>query len=364
MARIRSVKPEFWDDDVIGTLSRDARLLFIATWNLADDEGLLRWTAVYLKSQAFMYDDDLGVEDVEALMGELAGAGLVFPYQGGATKQRLAFIVHFRRHQKVNRPQPSKLPPPSLQNRQVRLMYARRDGWHCHLCGIGINPKRAEPSPDHVIPRVEGGSDYPSNIRTAHLRCNMSRGAKPLPEDVDGPLEEDLEGDAEDDPSRSLSDSVNDSVSDAVNASREKPAGQRPSDSLNRSVNRSWTEGRGREGRGKEGGTRETRHTPTTPRPTARPPSGEPPLKCPDHTGIRRPPPCGACGDARREHDAWRREQQPKPTPPPSTPTCPVHPEHPTGSKACPACAAESAPSPNLRALRALRAQTRPPEAS
>jgi hypothetical protein len=54
MARIRTIKPEFWEDDVIGSLSRDARLLFIATLNLADDEGLLRWSAAYLKASAFM----------------------------------------------------------------------------------------------------------------------------------------------------------------------------------------------------------------------------------------------------------------------------------------------------------------------
>ena len=34
MPRIRTIKPEFWEDDVIGRLSRDDRLLFIATWTM------------------------------------------------------------------------------------------------------------------------------------------------------------------------------------------------------------------------------------------------------------------------------------------------------------------------------------------
>jgi hypothetical protein len=341
MARIRTIKPEFWDDDVIGTLSRDARLLFVATWNLADDEGLLRWTSVYLKSQAFMYDDDLTVEDVASLMGELAGADLVFPYQGGVTKQRLAFIVHFRRHQKVNRPQPSKLPPPSLQSRQVRLMYARRDGWQCHLCGNAINPERAEPSPDHLIPRAEGGGDHPSNIRTAHLSCNKGRGAKPLPEDGDGATEEDLDDDA----SHSLSDSLNDSLSGAVNASPEETAGQGPSDSLNGSVNGSRTEGGGL-GRERKGGgnARDVHGAPATPRPAGQPSPEEPPLKCPEHEHIRRPPPCRACGDARREHDAWTRSLQVKPTPT-VTPPCPRHPDQPAGR--CRHCENAAVPPPS-----------------
>ena len=61
MPRIRTVKPEFWEDELLGVMPRDARLLFIATFNMADDEGILRWTPAYIKAQAFMYDDDLTI---------------------------------------------------------------------------------------------------------------------------------------------------------------------------------------------------------------------------------------------------------------------------------------------------------------
>jgi len=192
MARIRSIKPEFWSDDVVGTLTRDARLMFIASWNFADDEGLLRWTPAFLKASAFMYDGDVKVAKVQGLMAEAVEAGLVFPYVSGRAAGTLACIVNFRKHQKVNRPQPGKLPPPSIQSRDVIEMYARRDGWICHLCkgpvdhewhGAPIDPyaldaqdKRSiSASPDHIIPRSRGGSDYPSNIATSHLGCNQGR---------------------------------------------------------------------------------------------------------------------------------------------------------------------------------------------
>ena len=71
MARIRTVKPEFWESETIASLSRDARLLLICCFNLADDEGLLRWSPSYLKSAAFIYDDDLLTESVSELMDEL-----------------------------------------------------------------------------------------------------------------------------------------------------------------------------------------------------------------------------------------------------------------------------------------------------
>lgn len=34
-------------------------------------------------------------------------------------------------------------------------------------------------------------------------------------------------------------------------------------------------------------------------------PPPEPPPNCPEHIGMTKPPPCGACADARRAHEAW-----------------------------------------------------------
>lgn len=112
MARIRTVKPEFWEDAIIGTLSREARLLFIASWNLADDAGRLRWSPAYLKAGAFIYDEDISQERVSLFMDELAGSGLVTPYESGRGKQHFACIVNFLKHQKISHPTPSRLPEP------------------------------------------------------------------------------------------------------------------------------------------------------------------------------------------------------------------------------------------------------------
>ncbi len=138
MARIRSLKPEFWEDEEIGMLSRDARLLFMACWSAADDEGLLRWSSANLKASAFRYDDDITTATLEELMAELAASPFVVPYKGGKAQQSLAWIPGFHKHQKPNRPQPSKLPPPSLQNNDIKRVYADRDRWICHVCGDEI----------------------------------------------------------------------------------------------------------------------------------------------------------------------------------------------------------------------------------
>lgn len=184
MPRIRTVKPDFFEDEDVGVLSREARLLFVGTWTLADDEGLLRWTAPYLKAAIFMYDDDLTAKKVGAVMEELTEAEMVLPYRGGKSQQQLGWIINFRKHQRINRPQPGKLPPPSLQSQVVRNAYLRRDGFRCALCGEEIEAVRVGkehvqklvPSLDHIVPRSKGGDDYPTNIRSVHFGCNASRG--------------------------------------------------------------------------------------------------------------------------------------------------------------------------------------------
>jgi hypothetical protein len=239
--RIRTVKPEFWDDDTLGAISRDARLLFIATWNLADDEGILRWTAPFLKASAFMYDDDVTEAAVSGLMAELVAADLIFPYTAGRARQRLGLVVNFRKHQKINRPQPGKFPPPPVADPTVIAMYARRDDFVCHLCGSEVNREPANKpldpydptddaddltalnaSPDHVVPRALGGTDSPSNIRTAHLGCNKSRRDRPI-DTFTAP--------------RSVT-----SLTRSVNAPRKASA--------TKSRPRSLAEGKGREGKG------------------------------------------------------------------------------------------------------------------
>ncbi|MEV0220828.1 HNH endonuclease signature motif containing protein [Streptomyces sp. NPDC050704] len=259
MPRIRTVKPEFWEDELLGVMPRDARLLFIATFNMADDEGILRWTPAYIKAQAFMYDDDLAIGDVGKLMQCLADSGLVFPFIGGVARQQMAVVVNFRKHQKINRPQKSKLPAPSLGNWQVRAMYARRDGWTCQLCGGGIPEKPVSNdshnlSIDHIRPVSAGGTDHPSNVRAAHQACNKSRRDTPDGEEFIPPRSlSGLEASLNDALNRSRNHSLNDSVNEsdaAFNSDRHADA-----DSEVSSLNHSLTEGKGREGKGTGKGT-------------------------------------------------------------------------------------------------------------
>ena len=50
MARIRTIKPEFWTSEQVVDCSPTARLLFIGLWNFCDDGG------VHPDLKRFMYD--------------------------------------------------------------------------------------------------------------------------------------------------------------------------------------------------------------------------------------------------------------------------------------------------------------------
>ncbi len=56
MARIRTIKPEFWDSPSTASVSFPARLLFIALWNWADDHG--RGTANLKELEGFAFPND------------------------------------------------------------------------------------------------------------------------------------------------------------------------------------------------------------------------------------------------------------------------------------------------------------------
>lgn len=57
MARIRTIKPEFWDSPDTASASAVARLLFIAMWNWADDAGRGPANLKELEGFAFPNDD-------------------------------------------------------------------------------------------------------------------------------------------------------------------------------------------------------------------------------------------------------------------------------------------------------------------
>ncbi|HQT26242.1 MAG TPA: hypothetical protein PLK99_06545 [Burkholderiales bacterium] len=104
MARIRTIKPDFWSDDSITECSVSARLLFIGTWNFADDYGNLDRSAKQIKIRVFPVDNI----DCEPLIQELITHGLLIEYS--VSEKKYLHIPGFIEHQIINRPSKPSCP--------------------------------------------------------------------------------------------------------------------------------------------------------------------------------------------------------------------------------------------------------------
>lgn len=107
MARIRTIKPELPQSETIGRLSRDARLLFIQLFTIADDAGRARASSRLLASLLYPYDEDAGGL-IDRWLGELEHHRAIRRYEVDGSQY--LEIVKWLEHQKIDRPSPSRLP--------------------------------------------------------------------------------------------------------------------------------------------------------------------------------------------------------------------------------------------------------------
>lgn len=113
MARKRMIDPSIWSDEKLGLLTPLHRLLFIGLFSNADDEGRLPGHPNYIKSLIFPYDNDITPQYVETMLNDLNSKGLILTYM--VNGQRYIQVVNFLKYQKINRPTPSKIPPPPVE---------------------------------------------------------------------------------------------------------------------------------------------------------------------------------------------------------------------------------------------------------
>jgi 5-methylcytosine-specific restriction endonuclease McrA len=206
--RIRTIKPELWQDEKVGGLSRDARLLFIGLVTMADDEGRLRALPAVILGHCLPYDAD-ALRKVETWLAEVAASGLVTRYVVDGTPY--VQINGWTRHQVINRPTNSELPPapghtsegaepykkkaiPDAVRRAVAKRYGAVPGEavaaRCDECGATGTidwPRTTSGKPgswvtfsglelDHINPEFHGGEATDENLRLLCRRCNRSKG--------------------------------------------------------------------------------------------------------------------------------------------------------------------------------------------
>ena len=161
MARIRSIKPEFWTSEQIVTCSPLARLLFVGLWTFCDDGGVHPASVRRLKMEVFPADafDDA---TISGLLRELVSAGLVREYEANA--ERFWSVTGWQRHQRIDKPTIRHPPPPDRAENSATIRRtlgedstnARRDvgdasptEWSgVERNGIGEESEKTQSSPD------------------------------------------------------------------------------------------------------------------------------------------------------------------------------------------------------------------------
>ena len=101
MARIRTIKPEFWTSEQVADCTPAARLLFIGIWNFCDDHGVHPASTRRLKMEVFP-SDSISDREIEAMVNELLLARLLYAYQVG--QKSYWQVTGWAKHQKIEKP--------------------------------------------------------------------------------------------------------------------------------------------------------------------------------------------------------------------------------------------------------------------
>jgi hypothetical protein len=119
MARIRSIKPEFWKHEDLSALSAETHMLAAALLNYSDDEGFFNANPALVKAECCPLRDDSTT--VRRALDELSNIGYLRLFQGTDGKC-YGHVVKFKDHQRVDRPKASKirtLDPSMIDRRQI-----------------------------------------------------------------------------------------------------------------------------------------------------------------------------------------------------------------------------------------------------
>lgn len=194
MARIRTIKPEFWTDEKIVQLPYEARLFFIGLWNFCDDDGYLMNEPNRLRMQILPNDN----VDPTMIIDLLCCAGLLDLCE---TEDAPVLLVrHFKDHQKVSHSAPSKIKPkvsgklaiPMESRRGLATKYGCEPGGEvfaeCYCCKNKGRIKwwqncKGEPTHwvsfsdleiSHMVAEADGGGGTIDNLVLCCRKCNRS----------------------------------------------------------------------------------------------------------------------------------------------------------------------------------------------
>jgi len=190
MARIRTVKPEFFRHEGLFETEKSTklplRIAFAGLWTVADREGRFKWKPRAIKLDCLPFDD----VDFEAVLEALHSHGFIKKYE--IDEELYGWIPGFSKHQVINVREAKSLLP-ACDNEylvharartlttihidrgvnitpKLRGLVFAKDGNQCVRCG-----STQDLTVDHIFPQSMGGTHAISNLRCLCRACNSAR---------------------------------------------------------------------------------------------------------------------------------------------------------------------------------------------
>lgn len=112
MPRIRTIVPEFWEDERFSNVSLPACLLYIGMKNFADDSGVILANETIIKSKVFPAREDIRKQQVSGWLQELIENSILVPF----TFENKSYYVMDFSSERIDKPQKSKIPAEVIEN--------------------------------------------------------------------------------------------------------------------------------------------------------------------------------------------------------------------------------------------------------
>ena len=172
MARIRTIKPKFYDDVKIGRLSRDARFILIFLWYSSDKDNESKYTLDFVRKRANLRR--YGEITHGKIIKELSDNGFVEILNSEYLKVIPRDILGIRRSNRFD-----------VQDwkewKNISEIVFKRDNYTCFYCGRSDCKMEI----DHLLPVSRSGGDDISNLVTSCRRCNAQKHDKTLNEFIE-----------------------------------------------------------------------------------------------------------------------------------------------------------------------------------
>lgn len=115
--RIRTIRPEFYQSESVGSMTWKARLVFINLWSYVEDNGVNLDNPRLFRGQCMPYDDSV-LDDIEDAFAELEQCGSIIRYERDG--KRLLFVPGFEKWQNIQRPGTCHYLPPDGWDKRGR----------------------------------------------------------------------------------------------------------------------------------------------------------------------------------------------------------------------------------------------------